>query len=318
MGGLVVVTGAGGFVGQEACATLLRTGHTVRALARRNFTLAAGQTSQLAITLVEDLAAADRLEDVLAGADAIVHLAARVHRTSETAGVAAHIYDRDVQMTRAVALAAHRAGVRRMVYVSSVKALADRSPNGALARTSPPNPVDPYGRSKLEAERQLAAVSAATGLQLVVIRPPLVYGSGASANFRQLVRLVDRGIPLPLAGVKNRRSIVSVDNLASFIVRCLGPIDQTFSIFHVSDPQPVSTPELLRYVAAGLGVRPRLFAVHSGLLESLCALAGRSDLAAKLLMSLELETQDSFAALTWQPPTATPQGILRAIRDMRL
>jgi UDP-glucose 4-epimerase len=118
--------------------------------------------------------------------------------------------------------------------------------------------------------------------------------------------------------VQNRRSIVSVDNLASFIARCLAPIDETFSIFHVSDPQPVSTPELLRYVAAGLGVRARLFAVRTGLLESLCALLGRSDIAARLLMSLELETQDSFAALAWQPPTATPVGVLRAVRGMKL
>ena len=204
-----------------------------------------------------------------------------------------------------------------MVYLSSIKALADCSPDGALARTSPPNPVDPYGRSKLETERQLAAISAATGLQVVVIRPPLVYGPAASANFRQLVRWVRRGIPLPFAGVQNRRSIVSVDNLASFIVRCLGPIDEPFNIFHVSDPGPVSTPELLRYVAAGLGVRPRLFSVPTGLLQRLCALTGRADLAARVLGSLELETQDSFAALAWQPRTATREGILRAVRGMQ-
>jgi len=173
-----------------------------------------------------------------------------VHRLSEKPGIAGHSYGRDVQMTKALALAAHRAGVRRMVYLSSIKALADRSPNGALTRNFPPKPVDPYGRSKLEAERALAVLSGSTGLQVVVIRPPLVYGSGASANFRQLVRWVSRGVPLPLAGVHNRRSVVSIDNLANFIVRCLGPIDGAFNVFHVSDPEPVSTPQLLRYVAA--------------------------------------------------------------------
>jgi UDP-glucose 4-epimerase len=221
-------------------------------------------------------------------------------------------------MTKALALAAHRAGVRRMVYLSSVKALADRSPNGALPRNFPPKPADPYGRSKLECERQLAVISGSTGLQVVVIRPPLVYGSRASANFRQLVRWVSRGVPLPLAGVHNRRSIVSVDNLANFIVRCLGPIDEAFKVFHVSDPEPVSTPQLLRYVAAGLDVRPRLFSIRADILEFLCALVGRSDIAARLLMSLELETEDSFAALTWRPTTATREGIVRAVRDMKL
>jgi len=289
----------------------------VRALARRNFTMPVGQTPRFTITVVEDLATADHLEDLLAGADAILHLAARVHRASEEPSVAAHAYERDVHMSTALALAAQRAGVRRMVFLSSIKALADRSPNGALARNCPPNPVDPYGRSKLEAERQLAAISAATGLQVVVIRAPLVYGSRASANFRQLVRWVGRGVPLPLAGVQNRRSIVSVDNLTNFMVRCLGPIDGTFNIFHVSDPEPVSTPQLLRYVATALDVRPRLFSVRTSILETLCALVGRSDVAARLLTSLELETQDSFAELAWRPGTTTGEGILRAVRGMK-
>ena len=317
LGEQIVVTGAGGFIGQEACATLLQGGHAVQALARRPFTLPAGQPPGLTIRLVEDLATVDRLEDLLAGAEAVIHLAARVHRLSEKAGVAAQAYERDVQMTKALALAAQRAGVRRLVYLSSIKALADRSPDGALARNSVPHPVDPYGRSKLAAERELAAISSATGLQVIVIRPPLVYGSGASANFRQLVRWVGRGVPLPLASVQNRRSIVSVDNLADFIVRCLGPIDETFNIFHVSDPEPVSTPQLLRYVAAALGVPARLFVVPTSVLKSVCALIGRSDLAARLLLSLEFETQDSFAALAWRPGTTTREGILRAVRGMR-
>jgi UDP-glucose 4-epimerase len=314
LSGQVVVTGAGGFVGQEACAALLRAGYAVRALARRSFTLSTATTSKLAITVVEDLATAEGLDDLLAGADAVVHLAARVHQVSETPSVAAQAYERDVRMARGLAAAAHRAGVRRMLFMSSIKALGDRSSHGALARTAQPKPVDPYGRAKLDAERELMAISGATGLQVVVIRPPLVYGPGASANFRQLVRWVGRGVPLPLAGVHNRRSIVSVDNLADFIVRCLGPIDGPFNIFHVSDPQPVSTPELLRYVAAALDVRLRLFSVRAGMLEVLCSLAGRSDLAARLLMSLELETEDSFAELSWSPRTTTREGILRAVR----
>lgn len=317
MGGQVVVTGAGGFVGQVTCAALLHAGYAVRALARRNFSLPGGQTPGLTINVVEDLATADPLEGLFSGADAVIHLAARVHRLSEKASVAAHAYDGDVQLTKALGLAARRAGVRRLVYVSSIKALADRS-EGALARADRPNPVDPYGRSKLEAERQLAAISAATGLQVVVIRPPLVYGAGAGANFRQMVRWVARGVPLPLAGVQNRRSIVSVDNLADFILRCLGAVEETFNLFHVSDPEPVSTPELLRYVADGLKVKSRLFSVRTSVLESMCALVGKSDIAVRLLMSLELETRDSFAALAWRPRTGTREGICRAVRGMQL
>jgi len=318
MAGPVAVTGAAGFIGQEACSTLLRAGYSVRALARRPFVPPGALTSSFTVIPVEDLATANDLEALLAGADAVVHLAARVHRTADDPERSAQLYDRDVQMTRALALAAHRVGVRRFVYLSSIKALGDRSPNGALARNAAPKPVDSYGRAKLQTERELAAVSDSMALPVVVIRPPLVYGVRASANFRELVRWVKRGIPLPLAGVHNRRSIVSVENLASFITRCLGPMDATFSLFHVSDPEPVSTPQLLRYVAAGLDLRPRLFSVRPTLLESLCALAGKSDLAARLLMSLELETRDSFDALAWHPAIATHEGIRHAVRGMGL
>jgi nucleoside-diphosphate-sugar epimerase len=318
MAGPVAVTGAAGFIGQEACSTLLRAGYSVRALARRPFVPPDAPTSNFTVMPVEDLATAGHQEELLAGADAVVHLAARVHRTADDPERSAQFYDRDVQMTRALALAAHRVGVRRFVYLSSIKALGDRSPNGALARNAAPKPVDSYGRAKLQAERELAAVSDSMALPVVVIRPPLVYGARASANFRELVRWVKRGIPLPLAGVHNRRSIVSVENLASFIARCLGPMDATFSLFHVSDPEPVSTPQLLRYVAAGLAVGARLFSVRTEILETLCTMLGKTDVAARLLASLELETEDSFRALTWRPPTATDEGIARAVRGMKL
>jgi nucleoside-diphosphate-sugar epimerase len=314
----VVVTGAGGFVGQETCAALLRAGHSVRALTRRPFAVPDLREAQFTLALVEDLATAERLEQLLAGADAVVHLAARVHRVAEKASSAAGAYQRDVHIAKVLAAAARRVGVQRLVFLSSIKALGERSPpHEPLARTSTPHPADPYGRSKLAIERQLAAFAAATGLGVVVIRAPLVYGPGAGANFRQLVRWVRRGTPLPLAGVHNRRSIVGIDNLANCIVRCLGPLGDSFSTFHVGDAAPVSTPQLLRYVAEGLDVPARLFTVPRSLLEALCGLVGREDLATKLLSSLEFETADSFAQLAWRPGTDTKEGIARAIRAMK-
>lgn len=312
----VVVTGAGGLIGQETCATLLRAGCSVHALARRRFALAEGSAA-LRVTLAEDLAAMDRLEDVLAGAEAVVHLAARVHRVAEGPRAAAGVYTRDVQMTRALALAAHRVGVRRLVFLSSIKALGDRSPSGALARNSIPNPVDPYGRGKLAAERELERISASTGLEVAVIRAPLVYGARAGANFRQMVCWVRRGVPLPLAGVRNRRSIVSIDNLTQAIFRCLGPLEGKHNVFHISDSAAISTPGLLRHVAAGLNVPARLFTIRTETLEWLCDVVGRADIAARLLLSLEFEVEDSFAALRWRPGVETRDGIIRAVRGMR-
>jgi UDP-glucose 4-epimerase len=316
--GTVVVTGAGGFVGQETCATLLRAGYAVHALVRRPSALPEPRAARLTVSVVEDLVAYGRLEELLTGADALIHLAARVHRVAEQADVAVSAYRRDVEMTRALALAAQRVGVRRVVFLSSIKALGDRSPDGAFTRRALPNPVDPYGRAKLAAERELEGIHTATRLEVAVVRAPLVYGAAASANFRELVRWVRRGVPLPFAAVRNRRSIVSIDNLSSFIVRCLGPLDAPFTTLHVSDPAPVSTPQLLRSVAAGLNQSARLFSVPTPVLESLCGALGRADLAARLLMSLEFDTEDSFAALGWRPATDSREGIMCAVRGMSL
>lgn len=314
---IVAVTGAAGFVGQEACRALIEAGHAVHALATRPFALGEGAAA-MRVTLIGDLAQADSLEDHLAGADAVIHLAARAHHLKEKPEEAAGAYPRDVQVTRALAMAAARAGVRRLVFLSSVKALGDRSPGGALSRAAVPKPVDPYGRGKLAAERELAGISASARLQVAVIRAPLVYGARAGANFRQMVRWVRRGVPLPLGAVRNRRSIVSVENLASAIVRSLTAPSTAFDLLHVADPTAVSTPELLRLVAEGLEVPSRLFSVPPALLESVCRVTGRKDIAARLLESLELETEDSFAALGWRPAMRTSEGIVRAVRGMQL
>ena len=311
----VVVTGAGGFVGQAACAALLDAGHAVHALTRRPFELRPPATGGFTQAVVEDLASA-RLDELLAGADAIVHLAARVHRVAERGTAGADAYARDVAIATALAEAARRAGARRFVFLSSIKALGDRTPHGPFERTTRAAPVDPYGRSKLAIEQQLEAFSAASGLETVVVRAPLVYGAAAGANFRELVRWVRRGVPLPLAAVSNRRSIVCIDNLTDFLVRCLGAVNGTFNLFHVADAQSVSTPGLLRHVAAALGRPPRLYPVPPELLHGLCRLLGREDLAVRLLMSLEFAIADSCAALSWRPPTATGEGIARAVRAM--
>lgn len=314
----VVVTGAGGFLGQEVCAALLDGGHSVHALARRPFAASTQGGAPFQLTLIDDLADSAHADEWFAGAEAVVHLAARVHRVSERPVDPQPLYARDVQIAQQLALAAHRAGARRLVFMSSIKALGEISAAGvALARSAIPRPVDPYGRAKLAAERELEAISASHGLEVTVIRAPLVYGARAGANFRQMVRWVRRRVPLPLAGVQNRRSIVSADNLAQSVLRCLGPLSGGYNVFHVSDPAPVSTPELIGYVARGLNITPRLFATPTPWLEFVCKLAGRADLAARLLGSLEFEVEDSFAELGWRPCTTTRDGVSSAVRAMR-
>lgn len=317
-GRCIVVTGAGGFVGQATCRALLRAGYRVRALARRPFELPGADTSLFALSIVGDLLHAPGLGDLLANADAVVHLAARVHQVSDGEDQA-QLYLRDVVIAESLAQAAHQARVRRFVFLSSIKALAEHSSPGVLlSRHSTPRPADAYGRSKREIEQRLCAISAATGLEVAILRSPLVYGSRAVANFRQMVRVVQRGWPLPLAGVHNSRSVLYLDNLVSCVLRCLLPLQRPCCTLHVADAAPVSTPELLRDIAYGLNAPPRLFYVPPALLNAACRVLRRPDLAVRVLGSLAFETEDSFAELQWRPPATTRDAIARSVREMQL
>ena len=314
----VVVTGAGGFIGAEVCRRLLADGHGVRAVVRaRPVSVDVVAQAGMTVRAVADLMDHGVDESLFADANAVVHLAARVHRVGEVTAATDDLYLREnTELTRRLAETAARAGVRRFVFMSSVKAIGERSPAGGLRRAAEPRPADAYGRSKLAAERALAEVGARTGLEVVVIRPPLVYGPAVGANFRQLVRVVARGIPLPFAAVANRRSVASVWNVAEFVGRCLGPMPSAYEILHVADDRPVSTPELIRLIAVGLDVPARLFSLPPAVLALMLRMAGRSELVDRLLASLELDTSQSYAVLGWKPRLGVEFGVVRAVREM--
>jgi UDP-glucose 4-epimerase len=315
--GFVVVTGASGFIGKEVCRRLVAQGHAVRAIVRRPGSAdVAGQ--HIEESIVGDLGDCLRNPAIFAGADAVVHLAARVHRDgAEDVGVDAVYHRENAELTKALAETAQLAGVRRFVFMSSVKALGERSGCAPLRCGETPRPEDAYGRSKLAAEQLLAQVSAASGLEIAIIRSPLVYGPEARANFRTLVRAIERGVPLPFAAVENRRSIVSVWNLADFVVRCLGPLPATSCVFHVADPRPVSTPELMRLIGAGLGRKARMVSVPTALLGWVFRATGRGAWVDRLLGSLELDTSQTFTALGWVPLHSVDDGIMRSLQDRR-
>ena len=303
----VLVTGATGFVARMVIPLLVERGHSVRAVVRRPDI----PVPQAAETVtIGDIGPSTIWGNALQGMDAVVHLAARVHvmRDRESDPLAAF---RRVNTagTRVLAEAAAAAGVKRLVYLSSVKALADESRPEELSEETEPDPHSPYGISKLEAERALAEISTRTGLEVVVIRPPLVYGPGVGGNFLRLMQAVDRGIPLPLGALENRRSLIFVGNLADAIQECLTHPKAAGGRFLVHDGRPMSTAELVRAIAEALGKPARLLPVPPSVLALAARLAGREAMLDRVAGSLVIDDGAIRRALNWRPPCYPAYGL---------
>jgi nucleoside-diphosphate-sugar epimerase len=302
-----LVTGATGFVGRALVRRLLADGRAVRAAVRRApEALPAGAET----VTVDDIGPGTDWRAALDGVDAIVHLAARAHVLRDSSADA-HAHYRAVNSLGALRLAedAAAAGVRRFVFLSSARVHGDRTTGAPFTESSPLLAEDPYGRSKADAERGLAALGAAGHLDPVILRPPLVYGPGARGNFARLVALVARGVPLPLGAVRNRRSLIFVDNLADAIVRSLDHPAAAGETFMVSDGEDLSTPELVRRIARALGKPARLVPVPPALLRLGGTLAGRSDDVARLLDDLVVDSSKIRALLGWSPVVRLNEGL---------
>ena len=319
----VVVTGAGGFIGSWVCRTLGEAGMTVRGIGRR----AGVRLPYDASYRQADLLDVDALRAVLAGADAVIHLAARVHVMRETAADALAEFRRvNVEGTRILLNAAADAGVTRVVLASTVKAVAESS-DGPLTEETAPRPADPYGLSKLESEEVARDIAARRGLDVTVLRFPLVYGPGMKGNMLSLFHLVNRGVPLPLGRVRNRRSMLFVRNLSTAVVEILRAPAAPAGVFFVADGRDVSTPELVRLIGTALGRRVRLLPVP----ESVFRAAGwvgdalsrvrpirlTSAAVDRLLGSLPVDASALTRATGFRPPFSVEQG-LRATADWYL
>lgn len=305
----VLITGASGFVGRALCARMVALGTRVRGASRSLTELPSGVESCAA----GDIHATTDWGEALAGVSVVIHPAARVHIMRDSAAdPLAEFRSVNVAGTLNLARQAAAASVRRFVFISSVKVNGE---TGLFSESDAPAPEDAYGISKMEAEQGLRSIADETGMEIVIIRPPLVYGPGVRANFRSLMRTVARGWPLPLGAIDNRRSLVGLDNLVDFIITCLRHPRAANETFLVSDGEDVSTPELVRRLARAMGRPARLIPVPVWMLHAGATLFGRGAAVRRLCGSLQVDTAKARQLLGWTPPLTLDEGLRRAVQE---
>lgn len=313
----IVVTGAAGFIGRACAAHFAARGFVVRGLVRALDATTVGRPEFLS---VGDLAAADEraLRHALAGAQAVVHLAARAHRMREDAADPDALYRREnVDVTRRVMQAAADAGVAHLVLASTVKVNGEATARGhPFVEDDPPHPHDAYAKSKWMAEQATAEIAEASGVRATALRLPLTYGPGVHANLAALARAIRRGIPLPFGAVANRRSLLAVDNFCDALAVLLASDGTTergrLTRYLLADAVPVSTPDIARAIAEAMRMPVRLVAVSPAWLRIGAMCVGHADRAQRIMDSLEVDTSAFRRRFQWTPPVSLAQGMAAA------
>ena len=312
----ILITGANGFVGRALCDKLLADGYQVRG-AFRDLTQLRGSHSGFEGVHVGDMGPKTDWSKTLSGIDCIVHLAACVHLIDHLVGDSLKEYQRvNTDSTLNLAWQAISAGVRRFVFVSTIKVNGEatsgwkkKRPGNPYSESDLSHPQDAYAVSKWEAEKGLTSIAEETGLEVVIIRPPLVYGYGVKANFSSLMKWVRIGVPLPLGAVHNKRSFVALDNLVSFIILCIGHPKAVNEVFLISDGEDVSTTELLHKMAKAFGKRSFFLPVLVSFMIFVAGLLGKQNIAIRLFGSLQLDNSKARELLGWKPVVSMDEGL---------
>jgi len=306
----VFLTGATGFVGNALLVRLIADEYRVVAAVRDSQALVSAGVRRV---FISNFAAERNWLALLDSCDTVIHAAARVHVATGKEAEALALY-RHVNVEGTLNLACHAAaaGVKRFVFISSIKVNGEATVNGkAFGADDKPAPEDAYGLSKLEAEQGLIQLGAETGIEVVIIRPPLVYGPGVKGNFASMIKLVEKGLPLPLGAIHNKRSLVGIDNLVDLIIRCIDHPAAANQAFLAGDGEDVSTTELLRGVGKAMGKPARLISVPAGLLQFGATLLGKKAMAQRLLGSLQVDISKTCELLDWKPPYTVEEGLRR-------
>jgi nucleoside-diphosphate-sugar epimerase len=310
---MIAITGASGFVGSALARRLETGGQRVRRLIRSE-----SRRAQDTDVVVGNIGTDTAWDHALAGVDCVVHCAARVHVMSETEVDPLEAF-RHVNSLGSMRLAEAAAamGVRRLIFLSSIKVLGeDTPPNQPFDARSEARPQDAYGRSKLEAEQALTSIAQRTGLELVIIRPPLVYGPAVGANFLALIKAVQRGWPLPLASIHNHRSLVGLGNLLDLIATCIHHPAATGRPLLVSDGDDLSTPDLIRHMATALGTNAHLLPFPVTALHLAGRLTGRSAQVRRLTDSLQVDITETMHLLGWRPSRTVGEELADTVRSL--
>ncbi|MCG8487272.1 MAG: SDR family oxidoreductase [Chromatiales bacterium] len=309
----ILVTGANGFVGSHLCPYLVDQGYTVRAAVRSR----QSDWDVCEQSPVGDISASSDWRQALQGVDSVIHLAGRAHVMRESSDDPLALF-RQVNVEASLRLAeqAVAAGVRRFIYLSSIKVNGESSSLKPLVADDPARPEDAYGQSKWEAEQVLVSCLAAADTELVIVRPVLVYGAGVKGNLQSLVRWIRKGVPLPLAAVENRRSLVGIDNLLDFLQLCIEHPAAAGEVFLVADGEDLSTPQLIRSLAEAMGVTAKLFPLPIAMLRLLGRLSGRSAAIDRLCGDLQVDLEKNRRLLAWTPKRSVEAGLRDMVEGM--
>lgn len=303
-----LVTGASGFVGRALCEELVTRGYRVRAVLRDSSDAIIHGCEMVRIPVISE---ETNWTHALSGVATVIHLAARVHVMQEKAINPLNEFRRvNVVGTEHLARSAAAKGVKRLIFVSSIKVNGEITyDDQQFSETNEPLPQDPYGMSKFEAEQALRIIAKETGLEVVAVRPPLIYGAGVKGNFMQMLKVIAKGIPLPLASVHNRRSLVYVENLVDALIVCATHPAAAGQTYLVSDGEDISTPDLLRRLGDAMGRPARLFPCPPALLKLAGRMTGKSNQIDRLLGSLQIDSGKIRSELNWIPPYSLQQGL---------
>lgn len=310
----VLVTGANGFIGSRLCKTLISNGYHLNAVVRKKCS-----NKNLSYTkqfLIENIGGDIEWVEILKNVDIVIHLAGRVHvkEMNDKASISKY-RSINVEGTMNLARQAASVNVKRFIYMSSVKVCGEISKEGKpFKENDPPAPLGPYAVSKLETEQALKSLVTGSGMELVVIRPPLVYGPGVKANFLKMMKLVDMGIPLPFGNVPNKRSFIALDNLVGFIIRCIEHPAAANQTFLISDGEDLSTSVLLKRLGEAMGKSSKLFPFPKILLELCALLIGGKALVQRLCCSLQVDNRKAIEKLGWSPVVNVEEALEMTVK----